>query len=116
LLRNFLWPPKTGKDEAHASALKVFGRSVKFLDSHFDRLEKNATGSFIAGTSTPTIADLLIVTELDQHLPAAFNLFDYGPYPNVMSWLERCSQTLDSYDEIFQPVVEIATKMKSKQP
>lgn len=93
-------------NEVIAKNAKDFGRSCAFLNKH---LEKN---KFLAGTDYPTIADLTIVPELDQLTSEAFDLFDYTPYPNILSYLKRFGDNVKCYREVFEPVVEKAKLFK----
>lgn len=107
LLVGTLFPPKVGADEAKKNALKSFTRAVSFVD------QKLASQEYLAGTKVPSIADLLLIPEFDQHLPTAFNLFDYSPFPHVNSWMKRMA-LVDTYEEVFDPVRKIAEKYKAK--
>lgn len=109
LLVTKIFPPKTGAPEALASAVKELAIAVSFIEGH---LSRNNT-KFLVGSS-PTLADLAIITEIDQQSPTAFNLFDYTPYPLVQQWMKSCEEVIKSYKEVFQPVQEIALKFKDK--
>ena len=107
LLVSRLFPPKAGAEEAKNNALKSFTRAVAFVDK---QLESN---EYLAGTKVPSIADLLLIPEFDQHLPTAFDLFDYSPFPHVNSWMKRMS-VVETYAEVFDPVQKIAEKYRLK--
>jgi glutathione S-transferase len=102
-----LFPPKIEPLEALKNGVKEFKRSVDFIESHLS----TSSSKFLVG-DTPTLADLTIITEFDQISPEAFNLFDYSGHPNVTKWMNNCKLGIASYDEIFQPVKEIAQKYK----
>jgi len=108
MLRTKLFPPKTGAEEVFAAGVEEFARAVSFVESH---LARNGS-TFLVGDK-PTLADLAIITEIDQQSPTAFNLFDYTPYPLVMQWMKAC-EGIKSYKEVFQPVQEIAAEYKNK--
>lgn len=101
--------PKTASRVAEKVnvGLKTAGRALAFIES---RLE--ATGNkFLAGDK-PTIADLLILPEVDQHLPEAFGLLDLSKYPNVMAWVARCRNYIgEPYAANFEPVLKLAKKV-----
>lgn len=107
LLVSTLFPPKSGAEEVQKAATKAFEKAVTFVDKHLEQC------SYLAGTEGPTIADLLLVTEFDQHLPAAFGLFDYGPYTHLSAWMKRMSE-IPTYDHVFKPVCDIALKYRPK--
>ena len=69
-----------------------------------------AERKFLAGGSAITIADLLIICEVDQLMPEAFGFFDYTPYPNVVRWVGDCKAAMPSYSDVYAPVVQIAKK------
>jgi glutathione S-transferase len=54
---------------------------------------------FIAGSPTPSIADLLAYEEVMQLLPGAFNLLDAPLEPKLNAWVERM-QGLPLHDEV----------------
>ena len=93
-------------NEVIAKNAKEYGRSCTFLDKHL------ASNKFLAGTDKPTIADLVIVPELDQLTSEAFNLFDYSPYPNIFQYIKRFGDDVKCYREVFEPVVEKAKLLK----
>jgi glutathione S-transferase len=102
-----LFPPKTegGTNSALQEGVQKLSKSVAFIEDHFGR----TNCAFLVGDS-PTIADLLIITELDQQLPEAFGLFDFSPFPLVSKWMKEC-QKISSYKEVFEPVIQIAKKV-----
>ena len=75
-------------------------------------MEKTLTGTTYLVYDKPTIADLLILCELDQHLPEAFGLFDFTPFPKISAWMNRIKTEIPAYTEVFSPVIEVAQKMK----
>jgi glutathione S-transferase len=95
-----LYPDKFGS--GLETATKKYTRAVKFMEKTLE------SGKFIAGTAEPTIADLSIVTELDQLNKDAFGFFDFTPYPKVSSWLNLVAKSVSSYKTVHDPVVEIA--------
>merc|ERR1711862_385618 len=83
--------------------VSVFTKNVEFLEA---RLGESGEDKFVAGTVQPTIADLMLLPELDQL--EGFKLFDYTPYPNVSKYLERCKGALKSYAENYKVVTDFA--------
>ena len=103
-----LFPPKSGSTEAFEIGVKALAKAVSFIESHLIRTDS----LFLVGDH-PTIADLAVVTELDQQLPSAFNFFDFSPYPKVTKWMQAI-ENLKSYKEVFGPVTQIAAKLLRK--
>ena len=60
---------------------------------------------FLCSSNKPTIADLLLIPEIDQVSKEAFNLFDYSPYPNVLRWMENIRETVPSYAANFKNIL-----------
>jgi len=96
-----LFPAFMKKDDPEG--VSVFTKNVEFLEA---RLGETGEDKFIAGTVQPTIADLMLLPELDQL--EGFKLFDYTPYPNVSKYLERCKGALKSYAENYKVVTDFA--------
>lgn len=98
-----IFPPPKGVtvEEAIAPGLKEFGKSMKFIESSFASQPRK----FLCGNE-PTIADLLILPEIDQHYPEASGIVDFTPYPNVQQWVSELRQSLPSYAQNYAPVVE----------
>lgn len=97
-------PALTGsKDDAGAQA---FGAAAAALEEHF-----SSAGPFVAGTETPTIADLLLLPEIDQLI--VFGLFDFTPYPKLTAWAAAVKKSLPrSYPKSVAPLEEMAKSMK----
>lgn len=102
-----LFPMLVKKDpSAPVKGLKGFTSSITFLES---QLKENGT-PFIVGHN-PTIADLQIITELDQL--EAFHLFDYSPYPHVSQWITTLRGALgEAYEEVYAGVLDAAAGKK----
>jgi hypothetical protein len=66
---------------------------------------------FLATSSFPSIADLMIVTELDQLSSKGYRLFDYTPFPRIEQYIADVRGAVRSYDETFQPIVEIGEEL-----
>ncbi len=110
LLRKFLWPPKdVAQDVALAEGRASLVKSLTFLEH---KLTISPEARFLASKSFPTIADLFILPELDQQTERAFNLLDYSNYPKVRTWMDETKQAIECYEEVFQPVVDVANKTK----
>ena len=64
-------------------------------------LEASSTG-FVAETPTMSVADLLLLPELDQLSPDGFDLFDYSAYPRVQEYISKMQAALPkSYEKNF---------------
>jgi glutathione S-transferase len=98
-----------GADEKLATGVKGLSSSLQFMEKQLGGADGKAL-NYLTGDS-PTIADLLIVTELDQLMPSAFNLFDFTKFPNILNWISRI-QKLPNYDKIFSGVEEVSKKYK----
>ena len=96
----------TAEDRRH------FEDAVAIIENQLMVNHQQHKGKFIIGTDTPTIADLLLIPELDQLTPEAFDLFDYSPYPYVTEYLYNVRASVDGYEEVFAPVVALANAMR----
>ena len=85
------------------------GKSLKFLEDQLGERQ----GEYLV-YDKPTIADLLILAELDQQLPEAFGLISFDSYPNISAWMKRVQSSVPTYNEIFEPVIEMAQTSKTK--
>jgi glutathione S-transferase len=81
LLVPSVYPPKgKTREEALAKGAKEFSRGVKYLESYLkQRYEKNAKDLFLCSSASPTIADLMVLPEVDQLTEKGMNLFDFTP-------------------------------------
>lgn len=105
--------PKFSGKEATEEDVKKFAEIVAVLDAQLDKnIKENEHNRFIAGTSEPTIADLLLVPELDQLTEDAFSLFDYTPYPHVVQYMKDVRGAVKSYDEVHLPMKAVADSLK----
>lgn len=100
----------TRKGTTKIVAAQFFGRTVdvsgfKQAVSHLDKhLESN---KFVASTIHPTIADLMLLPELDQLLPECLNAIDYAPFPNTLRYIEDMRSALpNSYTENWENAVK----------
>ncbi len=84
--------------------------ALKFLEDHFAR---NPDQTFLVPGSSPTIADLLLLPELDQMMPEAFSALDFSPYPRVVAWITALKAAISSYDEVAKPLLEVAAGLKA---
>lgn len=102
----------TKQTPEHQEAVKKsFGKTLTFLNNYFITSKM----PYLAHSSHPTIADLLVLPELDQHTPEGFHLYDYGPYPEVSGYIDRMRSALVHYDTVFKPVCDAAERYKAKQ-
>jgi glutathione S-transferase len=93
--------PKLVNEQQLAVDRKSFVRAL-------DLLEKTLQRQPFLVYDQPTIADLIIVTELDQLQKDAFDLQDYTAYPSILSWIQNLRRTVPAYDEVYAPVPGIA--------
>jgi glutathione S-transferase len=89
--------PLLFKTERPADAVEHFTEACTILEAQF------AKTRYLATDSHPTIADLLILTELDQISSTGFNLFDYTPFPGVQRFMSDMSN-LANYRSNFASV------------
>lgn len=108
VLRNKLFPPKTGGDELIAAAQKTLKGSLTLLENQL-KITK-----FVVAGDKPTIADLVLLTELDTSSSSAFGLVDFTPYPNVTRWMGDMATELPTYAAVFAPVKVIAEALAAK--
>ena len=102
-------PTSEGKFKAGQGTMK---KAMKFMDNSL------SSSSFLASnTSHPSIADLIILPEVDQLLPEAFNLFDYDEFPHVLRWVKDMNSFLgeEVYGNNFNPVKEAAKSRQLKR-
>jgi glutathione S-transferase len=90
--------PAIHKTPISEEELQHYRNNLEFLNSHL------ANSTFVASDAHPTIADLMLIPELDQLTPAAFSIFDYTPYPNVVRYMDSVKAAVSSYDEVFAPL------------
>lgn len=90
--------PSIGKATVSEEELEQYRHNLYYLDNHL------ANSVFVASSDHPTIADLMLVPELDQLTPAGFSLFDYTAYPNILRYLDSIKSAVSSYEEIFAPI------------
>ena len=94
--------------DAHlARGTKAYTAGLKHMDLHL------ATSQYLAGGKDVSLADLLILCEVDQLYPEAFNLFDYKAFGHVQRWVADCRKSIKSYEEVYAPVKAIADAKRS---
>ena len=84
---------------------------MSFLEN---QLKQQGPSKFIAGTDDITIADLIIITELDQLKMGVFDLYDYSKNPAIENYMSNVANNLKYYNEILQPVIDLAKKRLGK--
>jgi glutathione S-transferase len=77
------------EEEAEKS---INGTSVEFLCGHLEKLAR----PFVAGTGRPTVADLILLPQLDQ-LGGCGDLFDLTSYPQLNRYIDACRHDIKSY-------------------
>lgn len=108
LVPNILFRPKVDPQKVIDSGMMAYSKSMMFLENHLKSLGSN---KFIANTDTISLADLIIITELDQIKIGVFDLYDYKTKnPVIDEYMQRVAKNLTHYDEILQPVIDIANK------
>lgn len=100
ILRSRMFP-KLVTEQQLATDKKAFTRALTYIETALHR------NPFLV-YEKPTIADLLIVTELDQLQKGAFDLQDYSQYPKITEWISRLGKTVPAYNEVYEPVPGIA--------
>ena len=89
--------------------LEKFTEALAVMEKHLSMNQQlDESLKFIADTSAPTIADLTLVTELDQLDKELFDLYDYSPFPHVSRYMTDVRNNVSSYEEIFAPVKAVA--------
>jgi glutathione S-transferase len=102
--------PALTKTEVNPQELKQFNRDLRYLDSQLQ------SSTFLAGSEHPTIADLLVIPEIDQLSDEGFALFDYTPYPNIVRYMKSVKSNVSSYDEVFAPIANQKFIPRNKAP
>lgn len=93
--------------------VKKYSEVIAILEAQLEiNIKTNEQARFIAGTSEPTIADLLLIPELDQLTEDAFNLFDYSPYPRVVQYMADVRAAVKSYNAVYLPMKAVADSLK----
>ena len=91
-----------GDRQVISADIEKFMKHVAFLDQHL------STNKFLGGFETPTIADLMIVPEIDQ-VTFVPGLVDYSQYPNIVRYLADISTAVSAYEEVAAPVRDIVS-------
>ena len=109
VLRNKLFPPRTGGgDELVAAAQKTLKGSLTYMESQLK------TTKFLVAGDKPSLADLVLLTELDTLSADGFGFIDFTPYPNVVRWMGDTIASLPTYKTVFEPVKIIASAIAAK--
>merc|ERR1712194_584904 len=104
--------PRGGLAPADPGGIEAYTQVVQFLE---ERLGELAPDSFLAGTPQVTIADLMIIPELDQLSAEGFGAFDYEKYPQVTAYMKRVAEALGTvYTENFAVVGAVAKSLRNK--
>lgn len=105
-----MFPPKHNGDEIRSNGFKELSKATTYLNDFL-----SVSGSKFLVNDTLTLADLLIVTEYDQLMPEAFNLFDFHPFPFVDKWVSEVRKAVPCYQEFYSPVVEAASRVRASK-
>ena len=112
LLVTKLFPPKNTSTDEFPKYTKEVARSMTFLNSELEKNKASGQGPFLTGSKDPTIADLQLLTEMDQLLPEAFGYFDFTPFNGIQRYISTLQNSLVSYSSVYNPVVSIAAQKK----
>lgn len=105
--------PKLHGQEISEEDLKNFKASIACIEGALAKSKAaDETKKFVANTTTPTIADLMLIPELDQLDADAFGLFDFTPYPHVVQWMADVKASVPSYEETAAPVKGLAAMLR----
>jgi glutathione S-transferase len=87
----------------------AFDSSIGFLNDHLSKTEK----PFVAGTDGPSVADMVLLPELDQlqWLPGAFS---FESYPHVAKYLETFKTHVKAYGSHYEPAKAIVESIVNK--
>ena len=110
ILHYKLFPKLANAEEEYKQGQKHFTKSLKFMEGALSQRV------FLTGAS-PTIADLLLLTEIDQHMSQGFNLVEYNEFPQVLRWVGDVKASVGEsiYDSVYAPVKETAAKLQLKR-
>ena len=123
LLHPKLFPKLPDAENRFIAGQKQLSKVLTFMDSQLDSRPFLADMSNCTNLTMPsgevqvlteeqcTIADLMVITEFDQHLPGAFDLIDYSPYKNVQRWMKDLAD-MPAYQEVYSPLPEMIQKYK----
>lgn len=92
-------------------------REIRLLNESLNTLQEHLSRNQYLVGSSPTIADVALVTELDQMrlLKAnGDNEFDLKKWSNVNSWVLRVINNVKGYKETHEGLIEVENKLKSK--
>ena len=82
-----------------------FAASLAVLDKE---LAVSPTG-FVAWTDGPSVADLLLLPEIDQSTEECFDYFDLSPYASIQAWLGKMRAALpEAYPANFAVATDFA--------
>ena len=84
--------------------------SVQFSLRLFDDFFLGGKKKYIAGESSPTIADIAAYCELDQI--ALSKMFDLTPYTNITAWMDNMRR-LPKHDEVRVPLSKSMARLMS---
>jgi glutathione S-transferase len=116
LVPNFFPPKNVSLVDALDSGRKEYSRGMKYLEAYLQSRYTTDPGStFLCSTSFPTIADLMLLPELDQISANGFNLFDYTPYPSIQKYMTTLANILNSYEKNFLGVKKEVAILAAKK-
>ena len=103
ILHPVLFPKLPGQEEKAVQGAKVMKRVLKILNHQLGE------SRYLCGEDM-TIADLLILCELDQHREEVTGLVDFSPYPNIQRWLNGFEEK-EWYREVFTTLQTVKSKL-----
>jgi glutathione S-transferase len=102
-----VYPKLTRQKEKGEEGIKAMKKTLSFID---DTLKSQP---YLAGAQ-PSIADLLLLPELDQHLPDTFGMIDFSSHKNVSAWIARM-QAQKFYEGVLEPVRKAAIDLRQQE-
>lgn len=85
-------PVKTGKlSKPTQESVDKFHEALGWLNDILSHKK------FAAGTDHVTIADHVLVANISSYMEAGFIIQDYS---NIYSWLQKCKEAIDGYEEL----------------
>lgn len=102
--------PSIFKRDISETARAQLDNALTFLNNHL------ATNQFVAGTTTPTIADLFLIPELDQQKNECFGLVDMSRFEHILRYIATVAGAVESYQDYYTPVIQAAAGLKAPPP
>lgn len=96
ILLGHKYPAIYGQPDSMKRGIKAYSRAMAIMDEQLSKTR------FLTGEQL-SIADLVVLPEVDQLTTEAFGLFDYKPYTHIIRWLKdsRTALGTECYDLNF---------------